>query len=192
MRISERKKIVADYKKMLIEKHWEQAQSITKERMWICGLYAALWGFILSGKADGIQINYVYFSAFILGLFALSFCLKLNYLYEIHMRRAQIYLAQDSNEGLLTAFGKPTLKFLSISFLLCLFNLLGALFGLFLFVDYYITEHSDWLIKIITPMFFLILSGLFAIVIWKLNGRNFKIAAENSSNKFWKNRLFLG
>lgn len=192
MRINEKMKIIADYNKMLIERHWEQAHFNTKERMWISGLYVASWGLILAKKVDGIPCYAIYLILIVLGIFALAFCLKLNYLYEYHMLRAQAYLGGKNAKGILTNFGPNKLKIFSISFLFCFLHWLGIFVAIHLSLscDFFKNNnHSELL-----PHYYGLLVDLFVLgagMIWNKNGLSFEFAQINSKNNLWEKTLTI-
>jgi hypothetical protein len=199
MRISERRKIVADYKKMLIEKHWEQAHFNTKERMWICGLYAASWGLVFSQKIGSNNSSLVFVIPFVLGLFSLAFCLKLNYLYELHILKAQVYLSGINGKRVLTDFGPHRLRLFSISFLFCLFPWLGTCGALLLWAS------SSLLAGLNTPLFdgnfdksifhtYSLIINIFLLgcgFVWQTNWSSFELAKKNARETVWNQNLHL-
>jgi hypothetical protein len=75
---------------MLAAQHWDTHRSLDQRKMWITGLYLGGVGTVLAKEIH--PGNLVYFLLFLAGLIAFIAILKLHYLGELHIAKAQIYV----------------------------------------------------------------------------------------------------
>jgi peptidoglycan/LPS O-acetylase OafA/YrhL len=179
--------------KTLFVRHWDQSLFISKERMWVTGLYAAALGLASTKMRDASFAPVIYLFLFGMGVWGLVFVLKLNFLYELHIRKAQRYVAgeelgvitdfMESSEGLQSRnkFMNFCGKASSISFSFSLFFCVAPLFSLTL----YLRKQFD------INMFLLILGGVVLSIVsgffvYKFNGKRFNIARTLSSQNLSK------
>jgi hypothetical protein len=76
----------------LFEQHWEEARSLKKQKMWITGLYFAAFSYIFNIPLPPEKRMLLLLLAFA-GVAAFLAVFNLQYLTEIHMAKAQIYVA---------------------------------------------------------------------------------------------------
>ncbi|MCB2185656.1 MAG: hypothetical protein KQJ78_04520 [Deltaproteobacteria bacterium] len=200
-----------EFIKMLIEKHWDHAQLISKERMWVVVVYGAAFGWLI--KTNGVFLPKTgenvagFFLLFVLGVLSVLLLIKLNFLYEYHLHRSQYYLTGFEDSKVLTNFGESGTKYFSVSFVLPLTLCFGSIVGLmgaivdlpWLFIKLLwfackIPEHYAAILNVILLLFGVIVGGVLGVfggvIIWRKNGKNLEKARKLAEKNTWHEHPF--
>ena len=79
-----------ELQRVLLEQHWQEARSFDRQKMWITGLFFAGFAYVAAGD-PARRALYPFMG--VAGLVAFLAVMKLQYLSEIHMAKAQVYLS---------------------------------------------------------------------------------------------------
>ena len=80
-----------ELQKVMLEQHWQEARGFNQQINWVTGIFLSASGYVLYNNNECTRVLFLFLG--LAGLVAFLVITKLQYLYEIHINKAQIYAA---------------------------------------------------------------------------------------------------